>query len=826
MAIVVTCGQCRTSFRAQDADAGKRARCPRCESALQVPSAVIAELVDPAAAPAANLLATTASLPRPAPPLAKPVARQAAVVPAAPAAPARAVARPAAARAPLTGELILAAFQGEIEPQRISPGYRLAMVAVWLVMVLLPVCYAGFIALVLALLGLHAVFSLKIFTVINGGRAALLAAAIYLAPLAAGAILVFFMVKPFFAKPQKRAQPRSLDRNAEPLLFAFVDRVCDAVGSPYPARIDVDCEVNASAGFRRGVWSMFGDDLVLTIGLPLVAGLNLQQFAGVLAHEFGHFGQGAGMRFSYLIRSISFWFTRVVYERDQWDAQLIVWSEELDIRLGIGVYLARGCIWLTRKLLWALMMLGHLVSGFLLRQMEFDADRYEACLAGSECFAGTVHRLALLGLATRGAFAALEEFRREGRLGDDLPRLIAANVEQIPAEAQQLIDRQIAEHNTGLLDTHPCDRERIASARAEQAPGIFRLAEPAAVLFRDFAALSKTATFDFYRQTFGKKFKLSDMHPVEQLLARQQKTQQDVKTLGRYLQGAFNVLRPLRLPGQISASGDPRETLVRLKQARDEMLKAAPAYVAAFAAYDKADTQLLEAQQADALLNVRIRVKPDDFSQPMGEPGTVLQLLQGANYRFSQLAPQLEPLERWAQERLLAALVLSRHPKVAARLADAETRAGEAAQILAALAVVSREFDGYLKLRNRFAITLKLISKLSEQKENAALGGMLEKSMSQLTYEIRDLERELSKAPYPFSHAKAQPTLAGFLITAYFQDGDYNGILSAAHELVEGFPQLYVRMVGRLVALAEEVETIFGLPPLLDPPHQDKRPTG
>lgn len=53
---------------------------------------------------------------------------------------------------------------------------------------------------------------------------------------------------------------------------------------------------------------------MLTIGLPLVAGLSLQQLAGVLAHEFGHFSQGAGMRLTYIVRSINAWFLRVVYE--------------------------------------------------------------------------------------------------------------------------------------------------------------------------------------------------------------------------------------------------------------------------------------------------------------------------------------------------------------------------------------------------------------------------------------------------------------------------------------------------------------------------------
>ena len=83
----------------------------------------------------------------------------------------------------------------------------------------------------------------------------------------------------------------------------------------------MDCLVNASAGFGRDA-GLFGQNLVLTIGLPLVAGLTARQFAGVLAHEFGHFSQGAGMRLSYVVRSVNAWFARVVFERDGWDESL------------------------------------------------------------------------------------------------------------------------------------------------------------------------------------------------------------------------------------------------------------------------------------------------------------------------------------------------------------------------------------------------------------------------------------------------------------------------------------------------------------------------
>src|SRR6185437_3610161 len=146
--------------------------------------------------------------------------------------------RPAAPRAPRRRRSRFSA------PFRVSSNrcpvpfrYRLGIALVWVVMILLPACYAGLIALVVGLLGLHAVYSVNLFSGVRGGRAGTAALLLYLGPLAAGAILVFFMVKPFFAKPAKRFKPRSLDRRGEPLLFAFVERVCDVVGAPYPTRI-------------------------------------------------------------------------------------------------------------------------------------------------------------------------------------------------------------------------------------------------------------------------------------------------------------------------------------------------------------------------------------------------------------------------------------------------------------------------------------------------------------------------------------------------------------------------------------------------------------
>jgi len=167
----------------------------------------------------------------------------------------------------------LADFTGAITRTKLSPLYVLGLGVVAFAMVLLPAIYLGLILLAVWGVLFHLTHHLGILTASSGGGLGKMLA--YLGPAVAGGILVFFMLKPLFARRPKESQPLFLDPAQEPLLFAFVQRICQLVGAPMPGRIDVDCQVNASASLRRGLLSR---DLVLTIGLPLAAGLNLRQF--------------------------------------------------------------------------------------------------------------------------------------------------------------------------------------------------------------------------------------------------------------------------------------------------------------------------------------------------------------------------------------------------------------------------------------------------------------------------------------------------------------------------------------------------------------------
>src|SRR5262245_13046514 len=167
----------------------------------------------------------------------------------------------------------------EVTPAPVSRFYKVGLGAVAFVMVLLPVLYIGIIVLVAYAVYDHAVYPRY---QLGSGLWALLG---YLAPIIVGTILVFFMIKPLFARRSKAVEALRLEPQEEPELFRFVNTICDLVKAPRPRCVQLNLQINAYASLHRGLLGLFRRDLTLTIGLPLVAGLNLRQFGGVLAHE-------------------------------------------------------------------------------------------------------------------------------------------------------------------------------------------------------------------------------------------------------------------------------------------------------------------------------------------------------------------------------------------------------------------------------------------------------------------------------------------------------------------------------------------------------------
>lgn len=391
------------------------------------------------------------------------------------------------------------------------PSQPLYLASLWVVTVLcalMPLLYLG-------LIGGIAWLEYMYYTswVPLEGRMSVLRLIAWVLPGFVGAVVMLFLLKPLLAPRRKPPQSLRLVPGDEPDITLVVQGLCAAIGIRPPVAIEISHEANAWVHFERGLAGMLRGRKVLTIGLPLVAGMNVRQFVGVLAHEFGHFAQGGGMRSAFIINHVNRWLHSRGYQRDEWDARIDDWDD-----VGLPVIVAQLSLEVTRALMRMLFQISFRSSRRLSQEMEFDADRYEATVAGSACFGETALRLRAIALALHQAGTGNRAAWNEGKLVADLPAAAVARMGQWEASDWEHVALELqGDHETHFWDSHPADQARIANAEALRAPGLVLDERPATLLFGDFPALSRRVTTHYYRER-GLEFGPRNLIEVEQLL--------------------------------------------------------------------------------------------------------------------------------------------------------------------------------------------------------------------------------------------------------------------------------------------------------------------
>src|SRR2546423_435576 len=263
---------------------------------------------------------------------------------------------------PPNGRAWVSALETVVAGGELSRKYRLGLLLVAAAMVLLPLAYLALIALAGWLLWWHGTAHVESF-----GDSSLKYGLFYIAPLVLGAIGFVFMFKPLLARRPEEEAAVALRPEEQPALFEFIGRLCTCVQAPMPKRIDVHVDpASTGATFRRGFLSIFGDDMMLRVSLPLVEALTLRELAGTLAHELGHCRQGAAMRAWYVIARVNAWFASAVFLPDAWDQRLVFAVRQSHSPLLRAVaMLAQVFVFFTRLLLLVLMLGGLAISGFL-----------------------------------------------------------------------------------------------------------------------------------------------------------------------------------------------------------------------------------------------------------------------------------------------------------------------------------------------------------------------------------------------------------------------------------------------------------------------------
>ncbi len=580
-----------------------------------------------------------------------------------------------------------------------------------------------------------------------------------------------------------------------------MQRICETVGAPRPREIHVDAQVNASASFRRGFLSLFSDDLVLTLGLPVIAGLSLPQLAGVLAHEFGHFTQRTAMRLSYVVRSVNGWFARVVYERDEWDERLMTWAKESDFRLQIVLWIAIAFVWITRKVLWVLMIVGHVLSSFLIRQMEFDADRYQARLVGRAVSISTFGDMFGLALAHRQTWMSLPGLWQEGRLGDRFAGLVAVGHRQLLTRAPQIYQEYAAETKTGLFDTHPSDRERTASIEREAEAGVFACDLPATALFADFEAVERAFTADLYRQVFGARFDEGALVSVEESVAAQRQVASDAETVERYLERDPGSLWPFPLPHPLPAW--PSDPVAALRKAREAMAAQRETYAEEVRSHGEVSQRLRMAGAAETALRAGFQIKPESLGLPGSGLDDVVQAREQARSDLAAAEARLRALEEVPARRLLAALSLQDSEEVRARLS--------------CLAFLNGIHPHLVELVER-NILLGLLDQWTEGGPGLKAITQMRSEADRISAILQDLAGPLGGQPYPCDDRRAGLTLAALAKLDGPLSGEVAEVGVAVERVLQNLFSLYTRLLGDLAGTAERVEEDLGFGPLASSP--------
>jgi Zn-dependent protease with chaperone function len=699
----------------------------------------------------------------------------------------------APATAGAAGDSPLQFVEGELQRPKISFLYQFSLVVVSLAMVLLPLLYLALVVFFGYGVYHYAThFHAILDGPVSGPRMRFVMVMANLGAIFIGAVLTFFLVKPIFAPKSEADEPCCLNHADAPQLFALIGWIC----------------ANAAAGFRSGVRSLFGNDIILVIGLPLVAGMNLSQFAGVIAHEYGHFSQGTAMRAGYLIDSINRWFARVVYERDVWDDLLVAVSEHEQDNLGIVfiAFFARLGVWFGRAILWVFMLAGIALSGFLSRQMEFDADGYQIRMSGSDTFVTSLRRLRQLNLGVQVAEKQVKaKWKKDQKLFDQIPDFIVSRADEVPAETQDRHHTWIRERKTGLFDTHPSDAERSQRAIAANEPGVFHATAPATSLFADFPALSRRVTIAQYQSMFGSGFSTDWLISTEQT-ARQAEHDYaaDKQNIKRYFLGITTSLRPIIITESKSLTVRSRETLIAemqtLRQRMGEML---PAVELAYDVFKDADERLLQAGRASHLLQAGFAFNPADFDMADTD---ITNEVEKARQAFDAAGAGLQAFEEAGKARLTATLQLLGLPLTATPIPNAVQLQEEARQMIWTLTRLGDAFGLLLEIRRDCEALETLLRYRAEGQRAENLTATLANLCTGIEQRVDQVQQKLTQMRYPFQHTTEQVFINEYARNKEYHPDPFELVLREGQSHTEKLIALYYRLLSNLILIAEQVE--------------------
>ena len=694
-------------------------------------------------------------------------------------------------RPSLTDAHIAELFSGPVtDHETRETGARTQKAAV--LTLLVPLVYS---LTLLALIGAGAWYALAAPVLDNPSLLSL--TGLYLVPLLALTLGVAGILKPLIAPPLVQHNPYVLDRDRDPLLFTFVNEICHRIGAPAPVEIRLHCQVHTSVGFHRGVKGLLKNDLVLNVGLPLVAALTLRQFAGVLAHEFGHYAGGKGTRSEYVIYRVNRWLHRLCFGRDRWDEKLSHIVSKPDHQWAPVARLAAKFLEGTRYSYRGLRYIANAISSDILRQQEFAADRLETQIAGSSEFRNTSLKTHLIDLAYARVMDDLEETWRERRLPDNIPALVVARAASIEEHVKQRIQTSLSQSTTRVQGVHPADEERIAAAERDVKPGLMRGNGSTASLFESFSGSCKSATCRLYNDRFDIKITRSQLLPnaqYDRTIVENNKTYGVLDTYFLTFFSSLNYLAPGDFEKALKISAPER-----LQQLRDlcvEIRRASPEARQTVIAHNAAKHKLFE---------TAARYKWRELNGKSFD-GDEIERLTGQVY---SIRAELRDFERPYTDRLELGLATALADAALESPVKAKALKRELEGLSAAQALLSKNQDKIVEIY-RYASCACVAEEYARQKPKFSAHG-LQDELERLKTLVGKLRIELQGVRYPLARNDGPASILEHFDQTLQAINPKSSFTWKVYALLDAIEALHVGVISRLAEIAMQAESRHGV---------------
>lgn len=263
-------------------------------------------------------------------------------------------------------------------------------------------------------------------------------------PVATGWMLLRALWVKFEMPPGRLLRPGEV-----PALEAEVERLRAPSAAPPLDGIVISDELNAAAATVPRAMGLLGSRHYLVLGLPLMQSLDPEEFAAVVAHEFGHFSGRHGRVQGWIYQARASWY-RILEALQQKQSRLL------------GAFV-RFFDWYVPYF--------EAYSFVLARRQEYEADAMAARLVGPGPLASALARMEI------NAQRLAQEFwpsvdgaaARQPEPPADLHAAMAASLRAPDPDAGARLQAALS-RSPGLEDTHPTLAQRIRSVGGE--PGV------------------------------------------------------------------------------------------------------------------------------------------------------------------------------------------------------------------------------------------------------------------------------------------------------------------------------------------------------------------